>query len=101
MARFLIPLVIFIMMAVLFLVGLGKDPRDIPSALKDKPMPAFDLPRVKQPNLRLSDSDLSKRFHLLTSGPHGALPVNKSTTSLLSYPIRKSPFSASTTKTNR
>ena len=42
---FLVPLALFIVLAVAFALGLrpGRDPSELPSAMIDKPMPAFDL----------------------------------------------------------
>lgn len=41
---FFLPLIGFAVMAVYFAVGLQGDPRIVPSALIDKPVPDFDLP---------------------------------------------------------
>ncbi|OOZ39038.1 thiol:disulfide interchange protein [Solemya pervernicosa gill symbiont] len=60
MARFLLPLGIFILLVALFAVGLTLDPKKVPSPLINKTAPAFDLPRLKQPEARLSQADLSK-----------------------------------------
>ncbi len=46
MARFLIPFGIFIALVVFFAIGLGHDPREIPSPLINKPAPAFKLPQL-------------------------------------------------------
>ncbi len=54
-----VPLVIFAALAVALYVGLGLKPRDIPSALIDKPVPAFDLPAVKGRALGLKTADLN------------------------------------------
>ena len=43
---YLVPLAVFLVMAVYFAVGLTKDPRVIPSALIDKPVPEFALPPI-------------------------------------------------------
>ncbi len=43
-ALYLLPLLVFLGLAIYFAVGLGKDPKIIPSALIDKPVPEFDLP---------------------------------------------------------
>ena len=40
---YLLPLLMFLVLAVYFFVGLGKDPRDIPSVLIDRPVPMFEL----------------------------------------------------------
>ena len=43
---FLLPLLLFTALALYFAIALvsGRDPRELPSALLDKPAPAFDLP---------------------------------------------------------
>jgi cytochrome c biogenesis protein CcmG/thiol:disulfide interchange protein DsbE len=43
---YLLPLGLFLVLAVYFAVGLTKDPKIIPSALIDKPAPEFTLPPV-------------------------------------------------------
>ena len=43
--RFLIPLAAFFVLLVFLAIGLTRDPRDVPSPLKDKPAPAFKLPQ--------------------------------------------------------
>ncbi len=41
---YLLPFLLFIGVGVAFYLGFQRDPRDIPSALIDKPVPTFDLP---------------------------------------------------------
>ena len=55
---FLLPLAIFLGMAFYFAIGLTKDPRILPSALIDQPVPAFDLPALKPEKPGLATSDL-------------------------------------------
>jgi cytochrome c biogenesis protein CcmG/thiol:disulfide interchange protein DsbE len=43
---YLVPLAVFIAVAIWFAIGLTRDPSKIPSALIDQPIPAFDLPAV-------------------------------------------------------
>jgi len=43
---YVLPLIVFAALAVYFWVGLQRDPRLIPSALIDKPVPDFELPPV-------------------------------------------------------
>ena len=43
---YLLPLGLFLVLAVYFAVGLTKDPKLIPSALIDKPAPEFNLPTI-------------------------------------------------------
>jgi len=56
---FAVPLILFGALAVALYVGLGLKPRDIPSALIDKPVPVFDLPAVKGRTLGLKTADLN------------------------------------------
>ena len=61
MRRFvvLLPLVFFAALAVVFALGLNRDPSHIPSVLINRPLPSFDLPAV-----RSRDSGLAARdFH--------------------------------------
>jgi cytochrome c biogenesis protein CcmG, thiol:disulfide interchange protein DsbE len=55
---FLLPLAVFLGMAVYFAIGLTKDPRILPSALLDQPVPAFDLPALKPEKPGLATGDL-------------------------------------------
>jgi len=43
---YLLPLIVFAALAAYFWVGLNRDPRLIPSALIDKPVPDFELPAL-------------------------------------------------------
>lgn len=45
-AIYLVPLSVFLVMAVYFAIGLTKDPKIIPSALIDKLIPEFSLPPI-------------------------------------------------------
>lgn len=44
---YLLPLAVFLVLAVYFAVGLTKDPKILPSALIDKPVPDFTLPPIE------------------------------------------------------
>lgn len=57
--RFLIPLIIFMALIGLFAVGLQLNPREVPSPLIDKPVPAFELARLDAPEQTFSRSDLT------------------------------------------
>ncbi len=52
----IVPLAIFALLASALYVGLSLDPKEIPSALIDKPVPQFDLPPLEG---RPADSGLS------------------------------------------
>ncbi len=67
MRRFLlfIPLVVFIAMGGLFWKGLQLDPTELPSALLNKPVPAFSLPSLQDENKLLTEKDLKGKPALL------------------------------------
>lgn len=65
MARFLIPLVLFIALVAFFAIGLTRDPREIPSPLVDKPAPMFQLPQLAEPQKTLTPADLKGKVWLL------------------------------------
>lgn len=54
MKRFLIPLALFLVLAVFLAVGLNRDPHEVPSPLVGKAAPAFSLPQL--------DSETAKAF---------------------------------------
>ncbi|MBA1261677.1 DsbE family thiol:disulfide interchange protein [Stutzerimonas stutzeri] len=53
----LLPLAIFLAVAVFLYRGLFLDPSELPSALIDKPLPAFSLPSLEDPERMLSAAD--------------------------------------------
>ena len=63
--RWSIPLVIFIVLLAFLWVGLGRDPREVPSPLIGKPAPAFSLAQLHDPAHSLSNSDLKGKVWLL------------------------------------
>ena len=58
MKRFLLPLVIFLTMVGFLAVGLNLDPREVPSPLVGKPAPVFNLPRLDNPETKISTKDM-------------------------------------------
>lgn len=64
MKRFL-PLAIFLVLAVFLAVGLGLNPREVPSPLIDKPAPAFRLPQLQDPGKTLGTEDLKGKVWIL------------------------------------
>ena len=66
--RALLPLLavaLFAAIVAMFAVGLGLDSRKLPSALIDKPAPAFDLPPLLASAPGLKDGDLKGRVTLV------------------------------------
>ncbi len=62
---FIAPLVVFLLLGAYFAIGLTRDPSHIPSALIDKPLPAFDLPAIEGYDRGLSSNDLGGKIALI------------------------------------
>lgn len=65
MARFLVPLAVFIVLVAFLWAGLGHDPHEVPSPLVNKPAPAFTLPRLHETGKTFSPADMRGRVWLL------------------------------------
>lgn len=65
MMRFILPLVVFLVLAVFLYVGLGLDPREVPSPLIDKPAPAFTLPQLHDTKKQFSPAEMKGKVWLL------------------------------------
>ena len=65
MTRFLVPLAIFIVLVAFLAIGLGLNPREVPSPLINKPAPAFQLPQLHRPDQTFSQQDMKGKVWLL------------------------------------
>lgn len=65
MFKYLVPLLLFIVMAVFLAIGLKLNPKDIPSPLIGKPAPAFSLPLLGKPEQPLGTADLQGKVWML------------------------------------
>lgn len=65
MKRYLWPLVIFSVLVGFLAAGLRLDPREVPSPLINRPAPAFNLPRLDDPQVTVSPQDLRGEVWLL------------------------------------
>lgn len=65
MWRYLIPIGTFVILAGFFYKGLSLNPRYVPSPLLGKPVPEFQLPRLKNPDENLGSIDLKGHVSLL------------------------------------
>jgi len=61
----LLPLAIFVVLMIFFFVGLGLNPRLVPSPLIDQPVPDFSLPKLKQPDVMFQQMDLQGEVSLV------------------------------------
>lgn len=64
MLKFIIPLILFVVLAVFLALGLKGKPGEIPSPLVNKPAPAFSAPKLNAPNEKLSPPDLKGKVWL-------------------------------------
>lgn len=64
-ARYLVPLVLFLGIAVFLGIGLTKDPSKVPSPLIGKPVPEFELPRLDAEAGRIGPKGLRGEVWLL------------------------------------
>ncbi len=65
MMRFILPLVVFLVLAGFLYVGLGLDPHEVPSPLIDKPAPAFNLPQLHDSTKNFSQAEMKGKVWLL------------------------------------
>lgn len=63
--KFLIPLGVFLILVVFLFLGLGLNPREVPSPLIDKPAPYFRLAQLHDPSHSLSTGDMKGQVWLL------------------------------------
>jgi len=63
--KLFIPFFIFVVLSVLLLKGLGRDPSALPSALINRPMPAFSLPDLHEPDERVTEEIFKGHVSLL------------------------------------
>lgn len=64
-AKFLIPLVLFIVLVVFLAVGLSRDPHEVPSPLIGKPAPSFNLPELADPSKNFSPESMKGKVWVL------------------------------------
>ena len=49
MSRYLLPLIVFAILIPVFIIGLGRNPNELPSPFIGKPAPQFELPTLRDP----------------------------------------------------
>jgi cytochrome c biogenesis protein CcmG, thiol:disulfide interchange protein DsbE len=64
MLKYVVPLVLFIVLAVFLALGLQLKPHDIPSPFINKPAPLFSAPKLLAPTEKLSTNDLKGKVWL-------------------------------------
>ena len=63
--RYFLPLAIFVGLLWFLYTGLSLNPREIPSALINKPTPAFELAQLHSPDKKLGNADMKGKVWLL------------------------------------
>lgn len=74
---YLIPLAIFLGLAAFFMIGLGKDPRVLPTAYQDKPMPAFTVSNLFNADEKFSPDMMKGRVWMLNVWSTWCLPCKQ------------------------
>ena len=77
MKRYLLPLVIFLVLVGFFAIGLGLNPREVPSPLIGKPAPAFALPLLNAPDKKLSSQELKGKVWVLNVWASWCVPCRQ------------------------
>jgi cytochrome c biogenesis protein CcmG, thiol:disulfide interchange protein DsbE len=65
MSRFAIPLALFVVLVAFLAIGLGHDPRTVPSPLINKPAPDFRLPQLQDPTKSFTTQEMRGKVWLL------------------------------------
>ena len=65
MLRYLAPLLLIGVLIVVLSLGLTRDPSALPSMFIDRTAPAFDLPRLKDPETRVGSADYADKAVLV------------------------------------
>ena len=63
--KYVIPLALFIALAVFFAIGLTRDPRLVPSPFIDKPAPSFKLEQLHEPKLVFTPEEMKGKVWML------------------------------------
>jgi len=64
MMRFILPFVVFMIMAAFMYVGLNLNPHEVPSPLVGRAAPAFTLPQLHEPSKQFSPQDMKGKVWL-------------------------------------
>ena len=64
-AKFLIPLILFVVLVVFLAIGLNRDPHEVPSPLIGKAAPAFEIPQLGEVNQSFSPASMKGQVWIL------------------------------------
>jgi cytochrome c biogenesis protein CcmG, thiol:disulfide interchange protein DsbE len=87
--RFLVPLAIFLGLAIFMYVGLSRDPREVPSPLIGKPAPEFALSTVHDAGKTISRQDMLGKAWILNVWASWCVACREEHPLLVDYAKRK------------
>jgi len=64
-AKFLIPLLLFVVLVIFLAVGLNRNPQELPSPLINKQAPAFEIPQLAEANKTFSPASMKGQVWIL------------------------------------
>ena len=64
-AKFLIPLLLFVVLVSFLAIGLNRDPHEVPSPLINKQAPAFEIPQLAEANKTFSPASMKGQAWIL------------------------------------
>jgi len=64
-AKFLIPLLLFVVLVIFLAVGLNRNPQELPSPLINKQAPAFEIPQLAEANKTFSPASMRGQVWIL------------------------------------
>jgi cytochrome c biogenesis protein CcmG, thiol:disulfide interchange protein DsbE len=88
--KFLLPLALFVALAVLLAAGLGRDPKEVPSPLIGKPAPAFTLARLDNPQVQITRDQLLGQVWMLNVWASWCVACREEHPLLVEFSRRKS-----------
>lgn len=65
MIRYLAPIIVFAIMIPMFIIGLGRNPNELPSPYLNNPAPEFELPVLGDPQKTVSNQDYAGQTALV------------------------------------
>lgn len=65
MTRFIVPLVAFAILIPVLMIGLTRNPNELPSPLLQKPAPVFELPSLTEPDERVGSATYANQIALV------------------------------------